>query len=135
MWILFIAGLFSCVGGSHLVHGTQQQHLATIGGIVLSLAAGSYVARQEPMKSFLKKRSVMWFLFLFNVGVAIVIPFLVHGGAGIGAAVGMGLVGLGAGAGLLTSRKNARVPAHARTRQPQPAAPRAKFDRRPEHEF
>ena len=104
MWLLFAAGLTGCVGARHLVHGTQHQHLVTFGGIALSLAAGSYVMRREPLKSWLRARPVMWFLFLFNLAVAVTAPFLAHGSQGIMAAIGMGLVSLGAGTGLLRSR-------------------------------
>ena len=78
------------------MHATQHQHLVTFGGIALSLAAGSYVMRREPLKSWLKTRKVMWFLFLFNLAVALVAPFLLHGSQGIMTAVGMGIVSLGA---------------------------------------
>lgn len=101
MWVLFIAGVIGCVDTKHLVHGTGHQHLVTFGGIALSLAAGSYIARQEPLKSWLKNRKVMWFLFVFNLAVAIVSPFVIHGGEGIGTAAGFGVVSIGAGFGLL----------------------------------
>ena len=115
MWMLFAAGLIGCVGARHLVHGTQHQHLFTFGGIALSLAAGSYVMRREPLKSWLKTRKVMWFLFLFNLAVAVAAPFVVHGSQGIMTAAGMGLVSLGAGTGLLRNR-GSRTPARAATR-------------------
>lgn len=113
MWVLFLAGLIGCVDARHLVDGTQHQGLVTFGGIALSLAAGSYVMRREPLKSWLKARPVMWFLFLFNLGVAVAAPFVLHGSQGIMAAAGMGAVSLGAGMGLLRSRGSA---AHARRR-------------------
>ena len=75
MWVLFVAGLIGCVDSRHFVHATQHQHLIhNLGGIALSLAAGSYVMRREPLKSWLKTRKVMWFLFLFNLAVALVAP-------------------------------------------------------------
>ena len=104
MWVLFAAGLAGSVGSKHLVHGANHQHLLTFGGIALSIAAGTYVMRQEPLKSWLRTRPVLWFLFLFNLAVAVAAPFLFHGGQGIGTAAGMGLVSLGAGLGLLKSR-------------------------------
>jgi hypothetical protein len=113
MWVLFAAGLTGCVGSRHLVHGTQHQHLVTIGGIALSLAAGTYVMRREPLKSWLKTKPVMWFLFLFNLAVAVAAPFLIHGSQGIMTAAGMGTVSLGAGIGLLKNRGNARARAGA----------------------
>jgi len=113
MWVLFGAGIVGSVGTKHLVHGTNHQHLVTVGAIALSLVAGTYVMRQEPLKSWLKTRPVMWFLFLFNLAVAVAAPFLMHGGQGIGTAAGMGIVSLGAGLGLLKNRTRT-APARAR---------------------
>jgi hypothetical protein len=106
LWTSFIAGLSACVGSSSLyhLHGTHQ-HLATYGGIALSLVTGSVVMRKEPLKSWLATRPVLWFLFLFNLAVAVVALIAVHGAQGIMAAVGMGVVSLGAGAGLLRGRR------------------------------
>ncbi|MFJ7998794.1 hypothetical protein ACIQ7D_16855 [Streptomyces sp. NPDC096310] len=53
------------------------------------------------MKSLLSSRSVLWFLFLFNLVVAVVAPFVVDGAQGVVTAVGMGAVALGARIGLL----------------------------------
>lgn len=55
------------------------------------------------MKSLLSSRPVLWFLFLFNLVVALAAPFVVDGAQGIATSVGMGVVALGAGLGL---RKN-----------------------------
>jgi hypothetical protein len=52
------------------------------------------------MKSLLSSRQVLWFLFLFNLVVALAAPFVVDGAQGIATAIGMGVVGLGAGLGL-----------------------------------
>ncbi|MEY9962561.1 hypothetical protein ABIA33_000587 [Streptacidiphilus sp. MAP12-16] len=52
------------------------------------------------MKSLLSKKPVLWFLFLFNLVVAAVAPFVVHGVQGIATSIGMGVVALGAGLGL-----------------------------------
>jgi hypothetical protein len=110
MWLLFLAGLIGAIGGKHLVHGnTRMQNVATFGGIGLSLVAGAYVTRREPLKSFLRKRSVIWFLFLFNLTAAIAALLFLHGTQGIMAAGGLGLVSLGAGAGLVTSRRGGRA--------------------------
>lgn len=60
------------------------------------------------MKSLLSSRPVLWFLFLFNLVVAAIAPFVVDGPQGILTAVGMGVVSLGAGSALLTgSRRTA----------------------------
>jgi hypothetical protein len=61
------------------------------------------------MKKFLSSKPVLWFLFLFNAGVAAVAPFAVDGAQGIATAVGMGVVALGAGSGLLKARSAERT--------------------------
>ena len=105
-WLLFAAGVATCVGASHVLHGGAA-HAASAAGIVVSLVFGTLVARKEPVKSWLSTRPVLWFLFLFNGAVAVGAGLFVHGAQGIGTAVGMGLVSLGAGSGLL--RRNAAV--------------------------
>jgi hypothetical protein len=60
------------------------------------------------MKSLLSSRPVLWFLFLFNLVVALAAPFVVDGTQGIATSVGMGVVALGAGLGL---RKGSGQPA------------------------
>ncbi|MCX5349679.1 MULTISPECIES: hypothetical protein [Streptomyces] len=57
------------------------------------------------MKALLSSKPVLWFLFLFNLVVAAVAPFVVDGGQGVATAVGMGVVSLGAGSALLKGRK------------------------------
>ncbi|MFE2425867.1 hypothetical protein ACFXJ5_03750 [Streptomyces sp. NPDC059373] len=52
------------------------------------------------MKSLLSSRPVLWFLFLFNLVVALAAPFVVDGAQGIATSVGMGVVAIGAGLGL-----------------------------------
>lgn len=59
------------------------------------------------MKSLLSSRPVLWFLFLFNLVIAAVAPFVVDGAQGVMTGVGMGVVSLGAGVSLLRSRKSA----------------------------
>ncbi|CAM5711100.1 hypothetical protein [Streptomyces aurantiogriseus] len=56
------------------------------------------------MKSLLSSRPVLWFLFLFNLAVAAVAPFVVDGTQGVMTAVGMGVVSLGAGVSLMRDR-------------------------------
>ncbi|NEC84738.1 hypothetical protein [Streptomyces sp. SID12501] len=56
------------------------------------------------MKSLLASKPVLWFLFLFNLAVAAVAPFVVDGSQGVMTAVGMGVVSLGAGVSLFKSR-------------------------------
>lgn len=106
LWIGFVVGLAACTGARFVVHGASAQHLVTLAGLGLSLAAGSYVMRQEPLKSWLATRPVLWFLFLFNLSLAVAVHFLVHGTQGIMATAGLGVVSLGAGIGLLRARTN-----------------------------
>lgn len=59
------------------------------------------------MKNFLSSKPVLWFLFLFNLTVAAVAPFVVEGTQGVMTAVGMGVVSLGAGVSLVRDRGQA----------------------------
>jgi len=66
------------------------------------------------MKSLIRSRPVLWFLFLFNATVAVAIGVAghhlhihgqtLHGTQQIMTAAGMGIVALGAGIGLLQRR-------------------------------
>ncbi|KND43966.1 MULTISPECIES: hypothetical protein [Streptomyces] len=56
------------------------------------------------MKALLGSKPVLWFLFLFNLAVAAVAPFVVAGAQGLATAVGMGVVSLGAGVSLVRDR-------------------------------
>ncbi|NUP32897.1 MAG: hypothetical protein HOU01_14410 [Streptomycetaceae bacterium] len=56
------------------------------------------------MKSLLSARSVLWFLFLFNLAVAAVATLVVGGAQAVMTDVGMGVVSLGAGLSLLRTR-------------------------------
>jgi Ca2+/Na+ antiporter len=52
------------------------------------------------MKSLLSSSPVLWFLFLFNLVVALAAPFVVDGAQGIATSIGMAAVAVGAGLGL-----------------------------------
>jgi hypothetical protein len=56
------------------------------------------------MKSLLSSRPVLWFLFSFNLVVAVAAGLVVDGTQGIATSAGMGVVALGAGVALLTGR-------------------------------
>jgi hypothetical protein len=56
------------------------------------------------VKSLLSSRPVLWFLFLFNLLVALVTGLAMHGAQGTATSVVMGVVALGAGAGLYRGR-------------------------------
>ncbi len=70
--------------------------------------------KETPMKSLIRSRPVLWFLFLFNATVAVAIGAAghhlhihgqtLHGTQQITTAAGMGIVALGAGIGLLRRR-------------------------------
>ncbi|MET7487011.1 hypothetical protein [Streptomyces sp. NPDC005538] len=57
------------------------------------------------MKPLLASRPVLWFLFLFNLVVAVAAPFVAHGSQAVLTGVGMGVVSLGAGVSLLRTRR------------------------------
>lgn len=57
------------------------------------------------MKALLSSTPVLWFLFLFNLAVAAVAPFVVDGAQGVMTAVGMGVVSLGAGVSQLRGQR------------------------------
>lgn len=56
------------------------------------------------MRSLLPSRPVLWFLFLFNLTVAIAAPFVIDNSQGLATSIGMGVVTLGAGVGLFRGR-------------------------------
>ena len=56
------------------------------------------------MKSLLSSTPVLWFLFLFNLVVAVAAAFGLHGTQQITTSAGMGVVALGAGASLVLRR-------------------------------
>ncbi|MGW3941422.1 hypothetical protein [Streptomyces phaeochromogenes] len=65
------------------------------------------------MKALLSSKPVLWFLFLFNLVVAVAAPFVVDGSQGVMTAVGMGVVSLGAGLSLLKGRSLAQAQGQA----------------------
>jgi hypothetical protein len=56
------------------------------------------------VKSLLSARPVLWFLFLFNLLVALVTGLAMHSTQGRVTSVAMGVVALGAGVGLYRGR-------------------------------
>ena len=57
------------------------------------------------MKALLSSRPVLWFLFLFNLTVAIAAPLIDDSAQGIATSIGMAVVSLGAGAALFKGRE------------------------------
>jgi hypothetical protein len=57
------------------------------------------------MKALLASRPVLWFLFLFNLVVAVGATFALDGSQRVVTAAGMGLVSVGAGLSLLRRPK------------------------------
>ncbi|MBK3562471.1 MULTISPECIES: hypothetical protein [unclassified Streptomyces] len=112
LWSFFVGGLVASTASGTVLDGTQK-NVATYAGIAVSLLAGSRIAKKPKIKAFLSKSSTLWFLFLFNGGVAAACYLTMDGVKGIATAAGMGLVSLGAAGGLLA---NHRKPATARHR-------------------
>jgi drug/metabolite transporter (DMT)-like permease len=100
----FLFGLLGTVSVSHLIHGGTDRIMASVAMVIIAFVAGALLARREPIKSFLASRPVLWFLFLFNLAVAVLAFLFVNGAQGILAGVGMLVVSLGAGASLALRR-------------------------------
>ncbi|MFF3379179.1 hypothetical protein ACFYXF_40270 [Streptomyces sp. NPDC002680] len=110
LWSFFVGGLAASTASGTVLDGTQK-NVATYTGIAVSLLAGSRIAKKPRIKAFLSKPSTLWFLFLFNGGVAAFCYFTMDGVKGIATAAGMGLVSLGAAGGLVSGRKKRQAPA------------------------
>ncbi|MFF0817158.1 hypothetical protein ACFYVR_18660 [Rhodococcus sp. NPDC003318] len=76
-----------------------------VGSILSSLLTGFLLARLEPVKSFLQRRSVQLFLFGFNAVAAVGAYLLLTGSDQIGAVIGLGSVSLMAAVGLVRTRR------------------------------
>ncbi|MFF3577687.1 hypothetical protein [Streptomyces mirabilis] len=110
LFFVFMAGISASIAAGQVFKGTEKQ-LVTVGGMVIAFVTSTLLMKQQRVRDFLGSRPVLWFLFLFNAGVATGCYFLLDGVKGIAATAGMGLVSLGAGAGLLKSPR--KKPAHA----------------------
>ncbi|MFD3588281.1 hypothetical protein [Streptomyces sp. NPDC058683] len=110
LFFVFMAGIGASIAAGQVFEGREKQ-LVTVGGMVIAFVTSTILMKQQRVRDFLGSRPVLWFLFLFNAGVATGCYFLLDGVKGIAAAAGMGLVSLGAGAGLLKSPR--KKPAHA----------------------
>ncbi|RMB85106.1 hypothetical protein [Streptomyces shenzhenensis] len=105
LWSLFVVGLALSGAAKQIFDDNTQQNLATYGGGVVALIAGSRIAQKPRIKAFLGRPGTLWFLFLFNGAAAAGMYVAMDGvdryvGAGM-----MGLVSLGALGGLVASRK------------------------------
>lgn len=100
LWASFVCGLVASLGSGAVLDGTGKS-VATYAGGAVALLAGSVIARKPRIKAFLSTAPVLWFLFLFNGGVAAYCALALTGVDGVVAAFAMGLVSLGAGGGLL----------------------------------
>ncbi|WP_329331305.1 hypothetical protein OG866_00760 [Streptomyces sp. NBC_00663] len=123
LWSFFAAGLAASAGGAGAVLDGTAKNVATGVGIAVSLVTGARITKKPRIKAFLSTRPVLWFLFLFNGGVAAFAYLTVDGAKGIGTAVGMGLVSLGAVGGLVSSYRTraARTGRHAADASARPA--------------
>lgn len=61
------------------------------------------------MKALLSSRPALWFLFLFNLTVAIAAPLIDDSSKGIATSLGMAVVSLGAGSALYKGRGQGRA--------------------------
>jgi len=104
LWSLFVGGLVASTASGAVLDGTPK-NVATYTGIAVSMLAGSRIAKKPKIKAFLSKPSTLWFLFLFNGGVAVFCYLTMDGVKGIATAAGMGLVSLGAAGGLVANRR------------------------------
>ncbi|MFG2793744.1 hypothetical protein [Streptomyces sp. NPDC048419] len=116
-WSFFVAGLVTSMGGAGAVLDGTGKTVATFAGIAVSLLTGARITKKPKIKAFLSSRPVLWFLFLFNGGVAAVSYFAMGGAKGIATAVGLGLVSLGAVGGLISSYRHAAEAAREAVRQ------------------
>jgi hypothetical protein len=104
LWSFFVGGLAASTASGAVLDGTAKT-AATFTGIAVSLLTGSRIAKKPKIKAFLSKSSTLWFLFLFNGGVAAFCYLSMDGVKGIATAAGMGLVALGAAGGLVANRR------------------------------
>ena len=61
-------------------------------------------SKGNTLRSLLSSTPVLWFLFLFNLVVAVAAAFGLHGTQQITTSAGMGVVAIGAGIGLVQRR-------------------------------
>lgn len=108
LWSCFVGGLAASSASGAVLDGTAK-NVATYTGIAVSVLAGSRIAKKPRIKAFLSKSSTLWFLFLFNGGVAAFCYLSMDGVKGIATAAGMGLVSLGAAGGLVANRRAERA--------------------------
>lgn len=111
LWSFFVGGLVASTASGTVLDGTQK-NVATYTAIAVSMLAGSRIAKKPKIKAFLSKSSTLWFLFLFNGGVAVFCYLTMDGVKGIATAAGMGLVSLGAAGGLVANRRKPSVARH-----------------------
>lgn len=111
LWSCFLGGLAASTASGTVLEGTEKS-AATYAGIAVAMVAGSRIAKKPRIKAFLSKSSTLWFLFLFNGGVAAFCYLTMDGVKGIATAAGMGLVALGAAGGLVSNRRKPNTARH-----------------------
>ncbi|MGI5455599.1 hypothetical protein ACQEWB_20965 [Streptomyces sp. CA-249302] len=132
LWSFFVVGLAASMGGAGAVLDGTAKTVATFGGIAVSLFTGSKITKKPKIKAFMSSRPVLWFLFLFNAGVAAISYFTMDGAKGIATAAGMGLVSLGAAGGLVSNYRNA---GRATPQEPVHEAPYQQFGHEAEAQY
>jgi hypothetical protein len=68
-------------------------------------AHSSPTRKETRMKSLVSLKPVLWFLFMFNLAVAVAAGFVLHGVQQVTTSTGMGAVAIGAGAALFLRRR------------------------------
>ncbi|MEV7386764.1 MULTISPECIES: hypothetical protein [unclassified Streptomyces] len=123
LWSFFVVGLGLSGAAKQVLDDTAQQNLATYGGGIVALIAGSQIAKKPRIKAFLGRPGTLWFLFLFNGATAAVMYFAMSGvdryiGSGM-----MGLVSLGALGGLVSGKLNKNKAPHVAAHRADPDGP------------
>ena len=108
---VFVFGILGTLTVSRLIPDHTQQTMAGVFMVLVSLLTGVTLAKREPFKSFLARKSVNLFLFLFNGTAAVCAIVFVAGPQGLLAGIGLGVVSLAAGLGLILRRKAVAAPA------------------------
>ncbi|MER7792823.1 hypothetical protein [Streptomyces sp. NPDC097640] len=123
LWSFFVSGLALSGTAKQIFDDSTQQNLATYGGGLVALIAGSQIAKKPKIKAFLGRPGTLWFLFLFNGAAAAGMYFAMSGvdryvGSGM-----MGLVSLGALGGLIAGKKDKNKAPSMATHPAGPSGP------------
>lgn len=104
LWLLFVVSLAAAVF-SGLVFDGWQKRVATYAGLAVSLLTGITLARRPRIAALLEATPTLWFLFLFNGGVAAILLGLIRGLPGYEGGAFMTVISLSSGIQLLLRRR------------------------------